>query len=311
MDRLSRVVSIMIDLINHDFVSAKYLSEKYEVSTRTIYRDIELLNLSGIPILSKKGLNGGFYVLEGFKIDRSIVSESEFSILLRGLQTLINNHDKEAKGVYDKLVSILTDSRKEKILQASHNVIIDVTPFEKREKLEEYYRIIQMAIKEQQCLNVIYQSIEKGVTKRKIEPIRLIYKSTSWYLYAYCKTKKDFRSFKLERIKKLELLEETYQQRIEEGSLLLEEKYKVTQIVIKTSKQYADFIKEYHHIVDSYEEKDQVVLVMQYPLDNWVYSTLLSFGENVEVIHPKIVKDELINKINQMGKIYRGEANVE
>ena len=98
MDRLSRVISIMIDLINKELVDADYLANKYEVSTRTIYRDIDLLNLSGIPITSERGKNGGFSILDGFKIDKNILTEKEFSILLRGVQALVNTKDKEARG---------------------------------------------------------------------------------------------------------------------------------------------------------------------------------------------------------------------
>ncbi|MCL2354503.1 MAG: HTH domain-containing protein [Oscillospiraceae bacterium] len=130
MDRLSRVISIMIDLINKEIVDTSYLADKYEVSTRTIYRDIDLLNLSGIPIISERGKNGGFSILEGFKIDKSVLTETEFSILLRGIQTLVNNQDKEAQVVYDKLLSILANSKKEKIVKKSNNVVIDVSPLD-------------------------------------------------------------------------------------------------------------------------------------------------------------------------------------
>ena len=130
MDRLSRVVSIMIDLVNKEIVDTGYLADKYEVSTRTIYRDIDLLNLSGIPIISERGKNGGFSIIEGFKIDKNVLSETEFSILLRGVQTLVNNRDKEAQIVYDKLLSILANSKKEKIVKNSNNVVIDISPLD-------------------------------------------------------------------------------------------------------------------------------------------------------------------------------------
>lgn len=306
MDKLSRVISIMIDLINNEIVDTVYLASKYEVSTRTIYRDIDLLDRSGIPIVSKQGKQGGFSIMEGFKIDKNILSENEFSIVLRGLQALANNKDREAVAVFDKLVSILNNNKKEKIIKTSQNVIIDISPLEEKKEIDDIYNKINYAIENRKCLEIKYYSVDKGTSKRIIEPLILIFKSSNWYLQAFCRDKKDFRNFKLLRIKELKILEDTF----EEKDFSINEMKNFfngmdcTKIVIKTDKNYASFIEENYGIFQKEEKGKDIFLTLKYPLNNWVYSTLLSFGDNVEVVSPKEIRTKLIGLIKNMNKKY-------
>ena len=306
MDRLSRVVSIMIDLINKNKVDTSYLSDKYEVSTRTIYRDMDLLNLSGIPIVSDRGKNGGFSILEGFKIDKNVLTETEFSILLRGLQTLINNQDKEAQIVYNKLLSILENSKKEKIIKNSNNIIIDISPFELQKEVGQYYEKIHRAIEEKRCIKIEYYSIDKGDSTRIIEPIVLLFKSSNWYVYAFCRKKQSLRCFKLSRINDIETLEEYF----EEREMNLGEFYDFfsdiedIEIILETDEEFSKFIKEFHNVTNIEKNKDKVIVTIKYPLNNWVYSTLLGFGNRVKIISPTCVRDNIIDMINKMNKLY-------
>lgn len=306
MDRLSRVIGIMIDLINNKIVDTSYLADKYEVSTRTIYRDIELLNLSGIPITSERGKNGGFSVLEGFKIDKSILTETEFSMLLRGIQTLINNEDKEAQILYNKLLSILENSKKEKIIKNSNNVVIDISPFEMQKEVNQHYKQLHKAIEEKRCVKIKYHSIDKGDTNRIIEPLVLLFKTSNWYLYAYCRQKQTLRCFKLLRIQNIEILEEKFTDRdIDIGKFDdfftdIEE----VEIVLKTNKEFAKFIQEYHYVTNIKEQEQEILITIKYPLNNWVYSVILGFGNQATVISPENVKSNVAQTINEMKKLY-------
>lgn len=306
MGRLSRVISIMIDLINKRTVSTAYLSNKYEVSTRTIYRDIELLNLSGIPIISEMGKNGGFSILEGFKIDKNILSENEFSTLLRGLQTLINNNDKEAGIIYDKLISILENSKKEKIIKHSNKVIIDISPFEMEKEIQKQYKQIHLAIEENKCIKIKYYSIDKGYSHRIVEPLVLIFKTANWYLYGFCRQKRDYRYFKLSRIHHIEILEQHFAEREIDTSEFdnffkgLEE----IEITLETSKGYALFIQENYYTTNIQEKEEKVFVTLRYPLNNWVYNTILSFGNNAKVISPNSIKNKIAEMIKEMNDLY-------
>jgi predicted DNA-binding transcriptional regulator YafY len=306
MDRLSRVISIMIDFMNHKIVDTSYLANKYEVSTRTIYRDIDLLNLSGIPIVSERGKNGGFSILDGFKIDKSILSEQEFSIILRGLQALVNNKDKEAQSVYERLISILENSKKEKIIKQSNHVVIDISPFEMQKELRKLYTQIHEAIEEKRCIKIKYHSIDKGYTERIIEPLALIFKTANWYLYAFCREKQDYRYFKLLRIKNIEVLEEHFAERDVEtrGFEYFFTDLEEVEIVLKTDPEYAVFIQENYYITKIEQIEKDVYITMQYPLNNWVYSTILGFGDRVTVISPEKIKNEIKEKIEKMKKLY-------
>lgn len=258
MDRLSRVVSIMIDLMNNKIVDTNYLADKYEVSSRTIYRDIELLNLSGIPVIAERGKHGGFSILEGFKIDKNILTESEFSILLRGLQTLINNEDKEAQAVYDKLIAILANSKKEKIIKQAKNVIIDVSPFSMQEKINSYYHQIHFAIENRNKIEMTYYSVSKGNSSRKIEPLVLLFKAANWYVYAYCEKKQDYRYFRLSRIRDIEILEEHFAEKeivMNEISNSFKEQEEI-EIVLQTDKEFSLLLQDNYNVT-KIEEKNE------------------------------------------------------
>ena len=306
MNRLARVVSIMIDLMNHNMVDTNYLASKYEVSTRTIYRDIELLDLSGIPIVSEKGKKGGFSILEGFRIDKRILTEKEFSILLRGIQTLIHNQDKEAQVVYDKLVSILEHSKKEKIIQYSNNVTIDVSPFETKKEIMDYYNQFHAAIENKNNVRITYYSVGKGMSTRVIEPLMLIFKAANWYLYAFCRERQDYRYFKLSRVKAMEVLEEHYQEReivVDKISSSFNDGEEI-EIVLQTDKEFSLIIQE-NYEVTKIEPKDEFdTITLKYPLNNWIYNAILSFGDRVVVISPGKIRNEIRSRIQNMNRLY-------
>lgn len=306
MNRLSRVISIMIDLMNHKRVDTNFLANKYEVSTRTIYRDIELLNLSGIPIFSEMGKHGGFSVLEGFKLDRSILTETEFSILLRGLQTLINNKDKEAQAVYDKLVSLLQNAKKEKIIKHSKTVTIDVTPFELQKEINEYYQKLHLAIENKNKVKITYYSVRKGIGTRIIEPLMLIFKANNWYVYAFCKKKQDYRYFKLVRIKEIQVLDDHFSDRevvINEISDSFNDGEEI-EFILQTDKEFALFIRE-NYYVTKVEEKDELVFVtLKYPMNDWIYHAILSFGDRVIVVSPENIRNTISKRIKKMNNFY-------
>lgn len=307
MDRLARILSIFMDLINHKVVDTSYLSEKYQVSTRTIYRDIELLDLAGIPIISKRGTNGGFSIIEGFKIDRNILSEEEFSILLRGLQTLIHFDDPTAQAVYDKLTTILANSKKEQVIQHSNHVIIDISPFEPQKQIATWYQLLHQAITQHKCVKMSYNSIEKGISQRIIEPIHLFFKTANWYLYAFCRNRNEYRYFKLARIKEIEILEE---EMIKRETKFLELSQFFTNLeeidlVLETSEDYSLIIEEHYFVTKKEIQKGKAFITLHYPLTNWVYDMILSFGNQVKVIHPQNVKNEIIKRIQQMNELYQ------
>lgn len=307
MNRLSRIVSIMIDLMNHKVVGTNYLANKYEVSTRTIYRDIELLTFSGIPILSERGKSGGFSIIEGFKIDKRILTETEFSIILRGLQTLIHHEDKEAQVVYDKIISIIENTKKEKIIQHSNDVVIDITPFEGQKQISDYYHQIHSAIEKRNLVKITYHSVGKGISTRIIEPLTLIFKEANWYVYAFCQKKQDYRYFKLTRIQGIEVLANHFNEReipVEEISNSFNDGEKV-EIVLQTDKEFSWQIQDNYQVTKVEEKDDFVFVTLTYPLSHWVYAAILSFGDRVVVVSPETIKNNILAKINKMKDLYQ------
>jgi predicted DNA-binding transcriptional regulator YafY len=228
--------------------------------------------------------------------------------VLRGLQTLVNNGDKEASAVYDKLLSILENSKKEKIIKKSNTVVIDISPFEMQKEVSYYYKQLHKAIEEKRLVSLKYYSMEKGKTTRIIEPIMLMFKAANWYLYAYCREKQDVRCFKLLRIQDLEVLNETFEDR----NISIEEEFndffsdmEDIEIVLKTDKVFSKFLQEFHYVVNVEEHGKDVFVTVKYPLNTWVYSVLLGFGNKATVVSPEHVKLKVIQTIKEMKNLYK------
>lgn len=203
----------------------------------------------------------------------------------------------------------MESTKKEKIIKNSNNVVIDISPFETKGQIQEYYRQIHSAIEEKKCIKIKYHSIDKGYSQRILEPHVLIYKTSNWYLYAFCREKNGFRNFKLTRIKELSVLEEHFEER-EISDNDFEDIYtelKEVDILLKTNEEYASFLQENFNVI-SKEEKSknskEIYVTLRYPLNSWVYSILLGFGENVEIISPKDIKENILETIKNMKKIY-------
>lgn len=305
MARLDRVLSILVDLINFKSVDASYLADKYEVSTRSIYRDIELLNMSGIPIMSRSGYQGGFYILEGFKLDYNVLHEAEWSMVLRGLQTLVMNQDEGSQKVYDKLLSILHESKKASVVDKSNEVIIDINPYEQDIRVKRNYECIQQAIISKNCLRIEYQASDYRISKRTIEPISLLYKVSNWYVYAYCQSRQDYRYFKLQRMYDLEIDPTKYQSHnypVLDEEVFFKELVKET-IVVQCDPKLAVYLEEQCN-AKRIQEAESIMMSFQVPINDWLYEYVLGLGSGIEVIEPAYVRDEMKQRIKQLYELY-------
>lgn len=201
---MNRLISIIMLLLEHKTISAADLARTFEVSKRTIYRDIETINEAGIPIITYPGSKGGIGIMEKFKVDKRLFSESDLTTLLIGLSGMHSALDNsETKQVISKLKAIIPKEKENDIDEITRRITIDLSPWKKDIIREGYLQTINSAIVERKILSFDYSNSKGDVSFRQVEPYRLLHKSSSWYLQGFCLLRQEMRTFRFSRIRKL------------------------------------------------------------------------------------------------------------
>jgi predicted DNA-binding transcriptional regulator YafY len=193
--RLSRLTSILLLLQSKRLVTANSIAQKFDISTRTAYRDIKALEEAGVPILTEEGK--GYSLMEGYMLPPVMFSESEANALITAEQLIAQNKD------------VLKYNTKDKANLLSERIQFRVNP--DKETTSNYLSAIQLAITNLKLTEIIYSAENKQITKRIIEPLALYSTQENWVLIAYCRLRKEKRAFRLDRIEKLNLLNENFE----------------------------------------------------------------------------------------------------
>jgi len=300
---------ILLALLNQEKVTAVELAKHLQVSVRTIYRDIEALDMAGIPIYSQQGIGGGFSILENYKLNKEFLNEKEIVSItsaIKGVSTII--HDVGLNTIIEKM-NIINKSSKD---SSSKELILDFSQWNssKKQKVD----IIKKAIDGNNLLSFNYTNFNNLNTERIVEPINLIFKAYSWYLYAYCRTKGDFRTFRVSRIMDLKVLEEIYLPR--EEAVLKKDDLSSWMNSIITDTRTIKLIMKFSptiraRVLDHFDEtqihfmSDGYIRVeVNYPDDEWTYGFILSFGADVEVLEPQYARDIIKEKSNNIYNVY-------
>lgn len=205
--KIDRLIGILSMLLQKDTVTAPYLAEQFEVSRRTINRDIEDLCKAGIPIVTKQGIHGGISIMENYKISKTLLSNMEMQDILAGLRSLDSvNGTNQYKLLMEKLSAGSSD-----FLAGDQSILIDLSSWYK-DSLAPKIQIIRNAVDTCHEIAFYYYS-PSGESQRTMEPYYLIFHWSSWYIWGWCKLRKDFRLFKLNRMEKLEITEAIFKKR--------------------------------------------------------------------------------------------------
>lgn len=310
--KINRLLAIVIMLLNRKKISALELAEKFEVSVRTIYRDMEAINMSGIPVVSKQGSDGGFYILDNYKINHQFLTfEDMISIVeaLKNINGVLDNKNVEI--AMEKVKNIIPCNKKNIFDLHFKHIFIDTLPwgFKKSEKENVKYNIIYEALKENRCIGFNYRNAKGEYISRKVEPITLVFKGFAWYLFSFCSLRNDYRTFKLSRMDNLRVLDEkVYKSRIsyKEYTKMNESQKMPTKISLKFSEKARYRIQDYFDEENITFLKDGNVIVnTEVVEDDWVYSMILSYGESVEVLKPQRIRNIIKEKCKKISNIYK------
>jgi len=304
--KLERMLSIIIYLLNHEKVKAQELADKFEVSVRTIYRDIEAISQAGIPISTFQGADGGIGIVEGYKLDKNILTSDEVFKIVTGLRGLYSiSEDVKIKLLIDKLTNI---ANKSDYVPTGNEIMIDLSSWNKNDQLSLRIQEIKKAIQEQKIIEFIYYSNEK-LTERKVEPCVIVFKETNWYLYAYCLLRKDFRLFKLRRMSGLKITDIGFEGReFSLDSVNWDGEFDSDRhlpIVVMFDKSMVYAVNDIFGM-DNYEiaPDGRLKVTFHMGISGWLYGFLLGFGDKIEVLKPAELRDKIKSIAKNICKVY-------
>ena len=308
--KIDRLVSIILILLEKERIGAYELAEQFEVSPRTIYRDIDAINLAGIPVRSTPGVNGGFEIMPQFKLDRKVFSTADLSAILMGLSSLSGMmRGDELASALAKVRSFIPAGQAKDIELRSSQVLIDLSPWTVNRSVQSNLERIQTALLENRLLSFEYLNHDGTKTARTAEPYRLVLKNSQWYWQGYCYTRNDFRLFKLSRISNLQVLAETFAPR-EHPKPQLDfsdaAAARQTTITLRIHKSILERVLDYVASEDIAPDGADHYIV-RYPLieNDYYYGILLSFGDKCECLEPPHVRAEMKRRAEAIAALYQ------
>lgn len=287
--KIDRLIGILSLLLQKERVTAPYLAEKFEVSRRTIGRDIEALCKAGIPIVTFQGKNGGIGIMDGYRMDKTLLTSREMESIFTGLKGL---DSVSGTNRYQQLMDKLSAGNSRTVDERQH-IVVDLSSYF-RQSLAPKFEMISRAINKKLRIRFTYYSV-KGEQQREMEPYFLVFQWSSWYVWGYCLKREDYRLFKLNRM--LHILEgeaflsrnpPPYRVEVEEA---FPPRFQV-KAVFESSARWR-LVEEYGP--ESFTEQEDGRLLFKFGFSDkaTLFSWLLSFEEQAELLEPAALRQEL------------------
>lgn len=287
-----RQLEIIIYLLNHGSVTSKQLAEKFEVSERTIIRDMESISMAGIPIISNTGRNGGYAILENYKLQNQFIKKDDFQLIIMALKSLNTGYKS------DRLVAII-----EKYLSIGGNqkqsIILDYSVCGEDERIQLLNKRLEAAIEESNIVEFTYKNV-KGISSHKIvQPLVLRFQWYAWYLFAFDTEKNDYRTYKLARIQNLIITSTKFHHENNIQEVLAEHDMNYSasceKIELTCQKDFISVVREYFPDSEVILEGNEYKINFYVPTQERLWKALLlSLGDNIKVIAPEKYCFELI-----------------
>lgn len=301
--KIDRLIGILSILLQKDKVTAAELSEKFEVSRRTIVRDIEDICMAGIPVVTTQGKGGGISIMEGYKIDRALLSTEDMKAILTGLKGLDSVSDSpHYKQLMDKL-----SAKSSEISELGGQIIIDLAAWDKS-AVSGKIELIKNAIKNGDILIFKYYA-PNGESVRVIEPYHLIFQWSNWYVWGYCTTRQDYRLFKLTRIFELENTGKKFESRevstykCNNHWWLLN--WQITATVRFDASMKWRIIEEYGMEILHFNADGSIEFTDTWSDKQFFFGFVLSFGDKAEIVSPPELREEFLELVKNIEKIYK------
>lgn len=297
--KINRYFEIIYLLLDRKALTAKWLAEHFEISTRTVYRDIEGLMQAGIPIYMKKGKGGGISLLPNFVLNKAFLSEEDKVRMLTALKAV-------DAVTYDKNENFINKISSFFGREGADWIEIDFSSWSGSGKEKENFIVLKEAVLEKKAVAFEYGNSKGEIGLRSVEPLKLCYKGSSWYLYAHCMDRDAERFFKLKRIKSVEVLDRIFY-REAPSEIFQRKNIFQTDNFIRIKMKFTQ--KVAYRIYDEfsvYQKNEDGTFTgeMDFPDGPWLFSYIASFGEEAEVLAPESLRKMLAEKFSNISKKY-------
>ncbi len=300
--KIDRLIGILSILLQRETVTAPELAEQFEVSRRTINRDIEDLCRAGIPLVTRQGVNGGISIMENYRLERTLLTNGERRDILAGLRSLDSVNGTNRYGqLMEKLSAGASD-----FMTGDQSVLIDLSAWYK-DSLVPKIELIREGIDRARRCEFLYFS-PRGESRRRIEPYYLIFRWSSWYVWGWCEEKEDFRLFKLNRMDGLRLSPDDFERRNVPFPDLGEEKIFPGGIRVKALFDPSckwRLVEDFGAGCFEVQEDGRLLFHADYTNREELLIWLLTFRDKVELLEPENVREELKGTLRKVLEIYQ------
>jgi predicted DNA-binding transcriptional regulator YafY len=273
------------------------------VSTRTIYRDIDVLSAAGVPVFANKGSGGGISLLDSYAINKAILTAHERDSLLLALKTLQATKYPEIDVILEKIGAIF------KKAASADWVQIEFSPWGSGPNEENKFLDTKRAILGCKVVTFDYVNADGVLSHRNVEPMLLLFKSQAWYIWGYCRMKRDFRTFRISRIRNMSVTGESFIRRTLENAKKEEQEQSSLKWVTLNLRFQPENL---YRVYDDYNE-DRITrnqdgtydVTVRFPEDEWVYGYIMSFGDRVEVLEPPHIRKIIRERLQKAANFYQ------
>lgn len=309
--KIDRLLAITMLLLNRRRISAKELSERFEVSLRTVYRDVEAINQAGVPVVSYAGMSGGYEIMDQYRLDRQFLSLEELQSIIVGLKGIRSTiGDQEISNLLDKVGALVAKSEQNTVESLNNQLIIDMNPWRSGTHDKEKLNTLRTAIRESKLISFHYISSQSEQSVRTAEPMGIVVKGFGWYLYGYCLLRQDFRIFRLSRMKEIEVLKRTFERK--EGVVeQLDHNWgkkdpsTLVKLVLHAQPNVRAQVEDYFRPEQITIQADgSLMITATQPDEPWLHGMLLSFGPNLRILEPAYIAAVIKDKAERIVQLY-------
>jgi predicted DNA-binding transcriptional regulator YafY len=310
MNRIDRLTAILIQLQSKRVVKAEEIADRFEISLRTVYRDVKALMEAGVPIGSEAGK--GYFIVDGYHLPPVMFTQDEASAMLMAGKLVEKLTDRSVREAFDssllKIKAVLSDSGKDQLEELYTHIHVLRVPIEAQRFANHFLTDIQRAIVDRSVLNLEYYSADDNVTKRYVEPIGLFFYSGAWHLIAWCRLREGYRDFRTDRIKTLRCTSD----KVDERNMITLQEYldsvvecnqDVQEVVVMFDQSVVGYVRHMKYYYGFVSEEIQDTKVRMTFLTSNLRSFcrwLMMFGNTSDVVHPEEARDivgELIDEL--------------
>lgn len=305
------MLRILFELLSKKCIKAQYLADKYEVSVRSIHRYINALEMAGVPIYTLRGNQGGFAIIDTYKLSSTFMTVSEFEQVINALSAITEGvPNKELTNVISKLKATVKNEYSGFDIKGG-NLIIDAGPWGETNGYKSKLVIIQKSIDECKKLKITYHDRNGDITDRVIEPHIILFKQGLWYVFAYCNLRREFRFFKTGRIEHANLLNEQFiRQDLSKMELPLNfwhNSVETEDVLLEVDKKCLSEVEEWLGIENIKKINGKYIADVKLPFDNGLVTKIMGYGNGIKVISPPQLKKSVKNCAKEILANYDNE----